>query len=71
MNKKSELNKYNKKTLELQKKLCSFKTEQKKITGLFREGYFLIIRFPSCEKKIGTIFAYFDNTAKSKAKFQQ
>lgn len=34
MNNTSELNKYDKKTLELQKKLCSFKTEQKKITGL-------------------------------------
>lgn len=43
MNNKSELNKYDKKTLELQKKLSSFKTEQKKITGLFEESYCLII----------------------------
>lgn len=36
MNNKLELNKYDKKTLELQKKLSSFKTEQKKkITGLW------------------------------------
>ena len=39
----SELNKYDKKTLELQKKVCSFKTEQKKITGQFGKRYFLII----------------------------
>lgn len=45
MNNTSELNKYDKKTLELQKKLCSFKMEQKKITGLFGEGYFLIILY--------------------------
>lgn len=68
MNNKSELNKYDKKTLELQKKLSSFKTEQKKITGLFEEGYCLIINlFSFLWKKTGTIFAYFDNTAKSKA----
>lgn len=36
MNNKLELNKYDKKTLELQKKFSSFKTEQKKkFTGLF------------------------------------
>lgn len=72
MNKKLELNKYDKKTLELQKKVSSFKTEQKKITGLFGEGYVLIIHlFFLHMKKIGTNFAYFDNTAKSKAKVQQ
>lgn len=39
LNRKSELNKYGIKTLELQKKLSSFKTKQKKmITGLL-EGY--------------------------------
>lgn len=68
MNKKSELNKYDKKTLELQKKFSSFKTEQKKIIGLCGEGYFL---FSFIWKKIGTIFAYFYNTAKSKAKIHQ
>lgn len=52
------------------KKLCSFKTEQKKITGLFGKGDFLIIIcVPSYEKR--TNFAYFDNTAKSKEKVQQ
>lgn len=38
MNKKSELNKYDKKTLELQKKLSSFKTEQKKDHRSIWEG---------------------------------
>lgn len=42
MNRKSDLNKYAKKTPELQKKLSSFKTEQKK-EGCFEEGYFICL----------------------------
>ena len=38
------------------KKLYSFKTEQKNITGWFKGA---IICFPSCEKQ-HTIFAYFN-----------
>lgn len=48
------------------------KQSRKKITGLFGKGYLLIIHlFSFIWKKIGTIFAYFDNTAKSKAKIHQ
>lgn len=62
MKSKPDLNKYDKKTLALQKKPLSFKTEQKKnATELFHKGYFpfLFTR---------THFAYFNNTAKSKRK---
>lgn len=56
MNNKLELNKYDKKTLELQKKVCSFKTEQKKDHravwgGLLLNKSFVFLHM----KKIGTI----------------
>lgn len=57
------------------KKHCSFKTEQKKDHRAVGGGLLLnnSFCFPSYvkKKKMGTNFAYFDNTAKSKAKVQQ
>lgn len=55
MNSKLELNKYDKKTLELQKETFFIQNRaEKKITGLFREGYFLRIHLFE-EKKKGQI----------------
>lgn len=66
------MNKYDKKTLELQKKRSSFKTEQKKDHRSIWEGLLINNLFVFLHmKKIGTLFAYFDNTAKSKAKIHQ
>lgn len=70
MNKKSELNKYNKKTVALQKKLCPFKTEQIKDHRVVWGRLLLNYLFSFIRKK-GTFFAYLYNTARSKAKIQQ
>lgn len=62
MKSKPDSNKYDRKTLELQKKPLSFKTEQKKKS----QGFFIRVTFHSFLR--GHIFAYFINTAKSKRK---
>lgn len=70
MNQKSDLNKYAKKKKKdtgVTKETFFIQNRAEK-EGLFEEGHFLILCLSSYEKKIGTHFAYFDNTAKSKAK---
>lgn len=72
MNNTSELNKYDKKTLELQKESLFIQNGAEKGQSCFLGGLLLNNPFVFLHmKKIGTNFAYFDNTAKSKAKVQQ
>lgn len=73
MNSTSELNKYDKKTLELKKrKFVHSKWSRKRLEGsLGRVTSYNAFVFLLMKTKIGTHFAYFANTAKSKAKVQQ
>lgn len=62
MKSKPDLNKYDKKTLELQKETIVIQNRaEKNVTGHFHKGYFQFLF-------TRTHFAYFNNTAKSKRK---